>query len=246
MKPLKTLCVALLLAAGGLPAQEFHPYADAKISAAEWQSYLADVRSKLGASERTFPEDHLTVFEDAARQTYYAFTTAGHPAHPAWVARRVYRQGDEVGTEQTGYYAGDVAQFESLYNSYKDLTRRMQGEEDRELPPEAYSDEARAHIEELTHDFLIAHDVEDYDQAYAMLTPVLQKASPYTEWRSGLAAALARSGTPHQLVPGSITGTACGHLCFRGSRLPLRKAGRLPRDRDLLPRPGRRIPDRAL
>ena len=196
MKAWKTLCVALLLAGGALPAQEFHPYADAKISVAEWQSYLDDVRSKLAASERTFPEDHLTVFEDAPRQTYYAFTTAGHPAHPAWVARRVYRQGDEVGTEQTGFYAGDVAPFEALYNSYKDLTRRMQGEDERELPPEAYSDEARAHIEELTRDFLIAHDVEDFEQAYGMLTPVLQKASPYAEWRAELAAALARSGKP--------------------------------------------------
>ena len=41
----RTLCVALGLLAAPAWAQEFHPYPDAHISPAEWQTYLDDVRS---------------------------------------------------------------------------------------------------------------------------------------------------------------------------------------------------------
>lgn len=195
LKFLYPLLVGIAMA-GRAAAQEFHPYPDAKITEAQWQSYLAEVRAKVGQSERAFPDDHLIVFEDKLRQTYYSFTMSGHPAHPAWVARRVYDAAGVAGTEQTGYYAGDRVPFEALYEAYRDLTLRMQGEDDGELPPEANSPEAKARVEELTLDFLFARDSADFARAYAMLEPVAQRASPFGDWRGWLADNLARSGKP--------------------------------------------------
>ena len=179
--------------------QEFHPYNDGKVTDAQWQSYLDEVQAKLGASERSFADEHLVVYEDPARQLYFAFTMPGHPAHPAWIARRVHSEGGAAGTEQVGYYAGDRAQFEALYESYLQLTRQMQGDDERdqrEEPPEADSPKLRAAIEELTQDYLVAHDAGDFERAYAMLSPALQQMSPYTDWREQAAAALARFGKP--------------------------------------------------
>ncbi|HZF16325.1 MAG TPA: DUF4019 domain-containing protein [Steroidobacteraceae bacterium] len=177
-------------------AQDFHPYADGQVTEAQWQSYFDEVRAKLGASERSFEDEHLVVFEDPSRQLYFAFTLPGHPAHPAWIGRRVYSEGGEAGTEQVGYYAGDRAQFEALYESYQRLTQRMQGDDEREQPPEADSPELRAAVEELTQDYLVAHDAGDFERAYAMLSPTLQQLSPYTDWREHAAAALVRFGKP--------------------------------------------------
>lgn len=195
--PAWTTLTALCAAAAW--GQDFHPYTDARVTEAQFRSYLDEVRTKLGASERSFADEHLVVFEDPARQLYFAFTIPGHPAHPAWIGRRVHSDGGEAGTEQVGFYAGDQAQFEALYESYLQLTQQMQGDNERdqrEEPPEADSPELRAAIEDLTQDYLVAHDAGDFERAYAMLSPTLQQMSPYTDWREQATAALARFGKP--------------------------------------------------
>ena len=177
-------------------AQEFRPYAEAKITVGQWQSYLDGVEVRLGSTKRTFPDEHLMVFEDEAHRMYVAFTMPGHPAHPAWVTRRVVEQAGEVDTEQVGYFAGDEQQFAALFESYRELTDRMRGDSEGEQPPEAQSVEARAQIEDLTQDYLIAHDAQEFERAYAMLTPSMQRQVPFDEWRGTNADALARAGKP--------------------------------------------------
>jgi hypothetical protein len=192
-----SLClISTVVLASAAVAQEFQPYTDAKITVEQWQSYLDEVEAKLGTSKRTFPDEHLMVFEDGLHQMYLAFTMPGHPAHPAWVTRRVVDQGDEVGTQQIGYFAGDEQQFAALYESYRELTGRMRGELEREQPPEAQSAEARALIEELTQDYLVAHDAQEFERAYAMLTPSMQEHASFDEWRGMNADSLARVGKP--------------------------------------------------
>jgi hypothetical protein len=108
----------------------------------------------------------------------------------------VVEQAGEVDTEQVGYFAGDERQFAVLFESYRELTDRMRGALDGEQPPEAQSAEARALIEDLTQDYLIAHDAQEFERAYAMLTPSMQRQAPYGEWRVMQADALARAGKP--------------------------------------------------
>jgi len=177
-------------------AQEFQPFPEAQVTVEQWQAYLAEVRAKLGVTEKTFADEHLTVFEDRGRQMYFAFTLPGHPAHPAWVTRRIVDNGGDIDTEQIGYFAGDEQQFAALYESYRDLTKRMQGEPERDEPPEAQSDDARSRIAELTQDYLVAHDAGDFEHAYAMLAPSMQRSAPYGEWRGHVAESLARFGKP--------------------------------------------------
>jgi hypothetical protein len=188
--------VACVLFCAGAAAQEFQPFPQARITEGEWRSYLAEVQAKLGATEKRFPEEHLMVFEDRSRQMYFAFTLPGHPAHPAWVTRRVVDAGGDVDTEQIGYFAGDEREFAALYESYRDLTKRMRGEGQADAPPEAESREAREKIEELTQDYLVAHDAGDFEHAYAMLAPSMQSRVPYEEWRGLVAESLARFGKP--------------------------------------------------
>lgn len=77
-----------------------------------------------GASQREFPAEHLAVYEDRDAGLFWAFTTPGHAAHPAWVTRRVVEQAGEVSTSQIGYFAGDEPAFAKLFNAYLALTEK--------------------------------------------------------------------------------------------------------------------------
>ena len=99
-------------------AQEFRPYPQFGITVEQWQQYFDQVRQKLSDAAQERPSEQLTVFTDRASQTVYAFTTPGHAAHPAWIAKRVIRLGNAVGVQQVGYFAGDQTAFGEWLRSY--------------------------------------------------------------------------------------------------------------------------------
>lgn len=115
-------------------AQEYMPFPDARITEAQWNSYHEEVIKAHGTSKRDFPAEHLVVFEDREARMFWAFTTSGHPAHPAWITRRVVEQSGRVSTNQIGYFAGEEQPFAKLYNDYLALTERtvkkLQNEKD--------------------------------------------------------------------------------------------------------------------
>ena len=90
-----------MLGAIAASAQEFKPYPDAKVTVAQWQAYLDAVRKKMGSSERSFPAQHLETYRNEGTRTVYAFTEPGHPAHPAWITRRVVEDKKGVSMAQT-------------------------------------------------------------------------------------------------------------------------------------------------
>ena len=106
-------------------AQEFKPYPKARITESQWQSYFDEVRSKHGPSEKRFPSEHLVVFEDTQAMLTWAFTTAGHPAHPAWVTRQPVQDSRGVYLRQIGYFAGEEQPFAEMFRAYQALNERM-------------------------------------------------------------------------------------------------------------------------
>ena len=105
-------------------AQEYKPYPLAKISRQEWQTYFDEVRAKQTVSERRFPDEKLITYHSVATRMNWAFTTPGHPAHPAWITRRVTVRDGQTLVDQIGYFAGDEAPFAALFQSYQKLTER--------------------------------------------------------------------------------------------------------------------------
>lgn len=113
-------------------AADYMPYEDANITVEQWQSYFDAVRLELADTMQEAPEVNLVLFHDETTSTYYAFTTAASPAHPAWVTRRVIEQDGEIAVEQIGYFAGDEASFADLFDAFSDLSAEMQKEFQRE------------------------------------------------------------------------------------------------------------------
>jgi hypothetical protein len=99
---------------------QYMPYPLADITAAQWEDYHRLVADTFAISRREFPDEHLEVFHNPDSTLHLAFTTAGHPAHPAWITRQV--QGGSV--DQIGYFAGPEEPFAELFRSYLDLTKK--------------------------------------------------------------------------------------------------------------------------
>ena len=121
----EALGFAVLLLSVPAIGQDFKPYATPKITQAQWQRYFDEVKGKHANSAREVPAQHLVLFEDAKSRTSYAFTQPGHPAHPAWVARRVVQSSTAINIDQVGYFAGDEPAFEGLFRAYLDLNDRI-------------------------------------------------------------------------------------------------------------------------
>lgn len=117
------LCLALAstLANG----QEFKPYPRANITEAQWQTYFDEVRTKHGATVQDIEDQGLLVFTDSTNSTVYGFTKPGHPAHPAWVARKPEQRGDGVYIGQIGYFAGAEPPFAKLFREYAALDEKI-------------------------------------------------------------------------------------------------------------------------
>ena len=124
---MKSICgpiAILLLAQAPAAAQEFKPHPNASITLPQWQAYFDEVKQKHGGSMQDIEPQKLLVFEDGATKTFYAFTKPGHPAHPAWVTRRVEQRGDSIVVNQVGYFAGDEPSFVRLFRSYSELNAK--------------------------------------------------------------------------------------------------------------------------
>jgi len=107
-------------------AQEFRPHPQARITTAQWQAYFDEVKAKHRATEQQFRAEHLVLYSDAKSLMSWAFTTPGHPAHPAWVTRQPVTDGNQVKIRQIGFYAGDEEAFRKLFATYLVLTSKMQ------------------------------------------------------------------------------------------------------------------------
>jgi hypothetical protein len=119
------LAAILLVGASGANAIEYKPYPSAAISVRQWQDYFNQVKAAFGSSMQELSEHQLVLFKDEATATTYAFTKPGHPAHPAWITRRIEHEGSQFYIAQIGYFAGQEAPFARLFEQYQDTNRRM-------------------------------------------------------------------------------------------------------------------------
>jgi hypothetical protein len=133
MKAIAVLLGTLLVAACATSQPEYMPHPRAEITKEQWVSYHEQVISAHGSTRRTFPDEHLEVFNSNDERKHFAFTTEGHPAHPAWITRQVTEKDGKVFSNQIGYFAGHEEPFAKLFRAYQQLTERtvqqMQSEE---------------------------------------------------------------------------------------------------------------------
>lgn len=121
--PRLLVCVLLLVASSGLHSAErviYMPYPEAHITAAQWETYRDLVQDAYKASLRRFPEENLEVLHSADNKLHFAFTTPGHPAHPAWLTRRA----SDGSVDQIGYFVAEEGPFHELFQAYLALTNR--------------------------------------------------------------------------------------------------------------------------
>jgi hypothetical protein len=123
--PLALLSLVASLQISNAVAQEFKPYPRANITEAQWLEYFDEVRAKHGATVQDVEDQKLLVFTDKATTTIYGFTKPGHPAHPAWVARKPEQHGDSIYIGQVGYFAGAEPPFAKLFREYLALNEKM-------------------------------------------------------------------------------------------------------------------------
>jgi hypothetical protein len=104
---------------------EFQPYPDAHITAAQWTAYFDKVKAARGAAMKTYADLHLVTFDsDRPGGILFAFTQPGHPAHPAWVARRLVQTGGNLSMDQVGYFAGQEPPFAAMFEQYQELSNK--------------------------------------------------------------------------------------------------------------------------
>lgn len=103
---------------------EFKPYSDAKISLKKFEKYQTIIVSEFGNSVIQVPDQNLVVYLDNSKGNY-AFTTANHAAHPAWIARRVIEKNGSIDIEQIGYFAGKEKPFTILFQQYFELNEKI-------------------------------------------------------------------------------------------------------------------------
>jgi hypothetical protein len=119
------LAATLVVGASGALAIEFKPYRNEAITARQWEDYFGQVKAAFGASVQELSDQQLILFDDKATATTYAFTKPGHPAHPAWVTRRIVQEGSKMYVDQIGYFAGQEAPFAILFQQYQETNKRM-------------------------------------------------------------------------------------------------------------------------
>ncbi len=122
----RAAALVLLAASSAAWAIEFEPFPDSQITAAQWNAYYQDVAAAYGASVRQLPDQHLVTFDDNAGGVHYAFTRPGHPAHPAWITRKIIQDPDgKLRISQVGFFAGNEAPFAGLFREYQGLNDKI-------------------------------------------------------------------------------------------------------------------------
>jgi hypothetical protein len=117
--------LAFLLLPGTGWSIEFKPHPTAQVTESQWTAYYDEVKAAHGGSIQEFPDEKLVVFQDNVSATSYAFTQPGHPAHPAWVTRKIVQEGNDLFVQQIGYFAGVETAFATLFQQYQALNQRM-------------------------------------------------------------------------------------------------------------------------
>lgn len=116
------------LFASQLLAATYNPYEDSKITAEQWQKYFDTIQSEFGETREEVSDAMLVLFEDESSSTFYAFTLPEHPAHPAWVTRKLVEKEGDVTMDLIGYFAGDEEPFSELFQDYAELTYQIQSD----------------------------------------------------------------------------------------------------------------------
>lgn len=109
-------------------AATYSPYEESKITPEQWQAYYDIVQSEFGETKEEIADAMLVLFEDESSLTYYAFTLPGHPAHPAWVTRKIVEKDGEISMEMIGFFAGDEEPFSELFQDYAELSYQIQSD----------------------------------------------------------------------------------------------------------------------
>ena len=111
-----------------LLAATYNPYEDSKITPEQWQNYYDIVQAEFGETKEEVTGAMLVFFEDASSSTNYAFTLPEHPAHPAWITRKLVERDGDVSMEQIGYFAGEEEPFSELFQDYAELAYQIKSE----------------------------------------------------------------------------------------------------------------------
>ncbi|MDH4174527.1 MAG: hypothetical protein OEW16_00595 [Gammaproteobacteria bacterium] len=119
---------ALWLMATLAIAQEYQPYPSPKITPEQWGIYAEQVRQLHGKSLEVFEDKQLFAFSDRGTRTFWIFTLKRHPAHPAWITRQMYEEGDVVRIRQIGYFAGSEEEFAKLFREYQERNEQLKEE----------------------------------------------------------------------------------------------------------------------
>lgn len=82
-----TFLLASMVAVGN-EDKFYMPFPEAQITALQWEAYRGQVIDVYCASLHKFPSENLEVMHSPDQVLHFAFTTPGHPVHPAWITRR--------------------------------------------------------------------------------------------------------------------------------------------------------------
>lgn len=127
MKISRITCLLLCLCCPVFAAS-YKPYPDAQITTEQWQEYFNAVVAEFGDSRDEIPEARLVLFTDESTSTFYAFTLEDHPAHPAWITRKLVEQDGAINMQQIGYFAGDEQAFADLFDDYLALFNQVRSD----------------------------------------------------------------------------------------------------------------------
>ncbi|WP_414430565.1 hypothetical protein ACMG4M_01150 [Alcanivorax sp. IL3] len=106
-------------------ADTFKPFEVANVTRDQLETFKDEVESLYDGTAQHFPDQNLVVYSNNEEAMNYAFTTKGHPAHPAWITRQVVESEDTVDIKQIGYFAGDEEPFAKLFQQYLELNDKI-------------------------------------------------------------------------------------------------------------------------
>ena len=119
-----------------LLAATYNPYEDSKVTLEQWQDYYDIVAAEFGETKEEVSDAMLVLFQDASSSTNYAFTLPGHPAHPAWITRKLVERDGDVSMEQIGYFAGEEEPFSELFQDYAELAYQIKSDLEESMETE--------------------------------------------------------------------------------------------------------------
>ena len=128
MRSLSFFAFILFLALSSDAADNAPRFPNSHITAEDWNTYLAEVKALPGVAVRE-SNQQITITDQRAGVTLYAFTTPNNPAHPGVVIRKVVRMDDgSYAINRVGYYAGDAEQFKRWWHAFDALDEKIKAD----------------------------------------------------------------------------------------------------------------------